>query len=157
MISKISAQSPNFSGNVRIGENKAERTQIAKDILNIPEENRGYFLESINATKAILAARTPEDVNLMIHVRKSDDEEGLYRGVSVHVTDSKSNIDSIVGKRINLDYIFGGEENGYFGVDVKDKLAELRESVLNDVAPADVQKHAEDAPKNIKQVLDRLA
>ena len=156
MISKISAVSPNFSGSVRIGKNKEERKQIAKDILNVPDDNRAYFIESINSTKAILAARTPESVKLTLNVRKSADDEGLYQGITVYATDSDKDDSLIVGKPVVMDYVFDGEENGYFGVDINDKLSDLRESVLNDVAAGYVPKQSKETPKTVDEVLERL-
>ena len=156
MISKISAYSPNFSGSVRIGKNNEERRQIASDILNIPEDNREYFIESINATKAILAARTPNDVNLTLHVENYNHEDGLYQGIAIEATDSDTDDAVIVGKTY-MDYIFHGEENGYFGVDIGDKFAEFRENVLNNVTDTYVAKQHKGAPTSTEEVLDRLA
>lgn len=156
MISKVLLSGPNFNGQVKIGKDKKEKTRIAKDIKNVPENYRNYFIDSINATKAVLAARTPDDTKLTLHLRKYSKEEGGYKGIVANATDD-NNLDKTIGVSAKMDYIFDGEENEHFGTDVEDRLSELRETVLNKISTIKEQGKREEVPKTTKEILNRLA
>lgn len=152
MISKISAYSPNFNGQVKIGKNKKERVQIAKDIKSVPETNRGCFLDSINETKAILATKTPHNVNLTLHVKSYSDCDGLYRGLSVHATDD-NNQNERVGQYADVDYAFEGVKKEDFNTDVEKSFNFLQKTVLDNVKAVET---SNSVPKTTKEILNRL-